>query len=145
MNNFRRWLLVLLSLGVAGYALYAYAVMVPGSTVAPAMKATYAAQENISDVAPLLPDSKQLEYRAHAYLYRDVYFGGVRFAGHEVVYLSERAIWSMSYAGGLLPNAQARFARRQRRRSGAGDEAQAATVQAQFARRKGPARATSAA
>jgi hypothetical protein len=43
MNKFTFSVLALLSLGVAGYALYAYGVMEPGSTVAPAMKATYAA------------------------------------------------------------------------------------------------------
>lgn len=30
----------------------------------------------------------------------------LRFVGQEVVYLSGRAVWSMSYSGGLLPEVQ---------------------------------------
>jgi uncharacterized membrane protein len=42
VDRFAYALVVLLSLGVAGYAIYAYAVLVPGSTVHPDMRATYA-------------------------------------------------------------------------------------------------------
>jgi hypothetical protein len=34
-----RWLILLLSLGVAGYGLYAYLLLPPGTTVHPAIKA----------------------------------------------------------------------------------------------------------
>ena len=34
---------LLLCLGVAGYAIYSYGVLTPGATVAPAMKSVYAA------------------------------------------------------------------------------------------------------
>ncbi|MCD6050770.1 MAG: hypothetical protein K0Q55_2173 [Verrucomicrobia bacterium] len=39
------WLVALLCVGVAGYAVYSYAVLAPGTTVAPAMKATYEAHK----------------------------------------------------------------------------------------------------
>ena len=68
-----------------------------------AKAATYAAQGDDASVAPALADSKQLEFRSGAFLYRDIYVGMFRFVGQEVVYLSERAVWSMSYAGGLAP------------------------------------------
>ena len=40
----KRWLIALMvlsALGVAGYSAYAYAIVTPGSTVHPAMKAAY--------------------------------------------------------------------------------------------------------
>jgi Domain of unknown function (DUF5680) len=64
--------------------------------------ATYAAQGDEASLSPMLPDSKQLEYREGEFLYRDVYVGMFRFAGQEIVYQSGKAVWSMSYAGGLL-------------------------------------------
>jgi len=75
-----------------------------------AKRATYAAQGDDASVAPALPDSKQLEFARGPYLYRDIYFGMVQFVGQEVVYLGERALWSMAYAGGLaagVPAAEA--------------------------------------
>ena len=35
------WFILVLCFGVAGYAVYSYAVLAPGTTVAPAMKASY--------------------------------------------------------------------------------------------------------
>ena len=66
-----------------------------------AKAATYAAQGDDASVASVLSDSKQLEFRDGAFLYRDIYVGMFRFVGQEVVYRGERALWSMSYAGGL--------------------------------------------
>jgi hypothetical protein len=66
-----------------------------------AKAATYAAQGDDASVTPVLPDSRQLEYRDGTFLYRDIYVGIRRFVGQEVVYLNDRAVWSMSYAGGL--------------------------------------------
>lgn len=66
-----------------------------------AKAATYAAQGDDTSVAPVLPDSKQLEFRDGSFLYRDIYVGMFRFVGQEVVYHDGRALWSMSYAGGL--------------------------------------------
>jgi Domain of unknown function (DUF5680) len=67
-----------------------------------AKAATYAAQGDDASVAPALPDSKQFEFRDGALLYRDVYVGMFRFIGQEIVYSNDRALWSMSYAGGLM-------------------------------------------
>jgi hypothetical protein len=69
-----------------------------------AKQATYAAQGGDASVVPLLPDSKQLEYREGEFFYRDIYVGLSRFVGQEIVYLNDHAIWSMSYAGGLSAN-----------------------------------------
>jgi hypothetical protein len=66
-----------------------------------AKAATYAAQGDDASVAPTLPDTRQLEFRDGSFLYRDIYVGMFRFVGQEVVYLNDRALWSMSYAGGL--------------------------------------------
>lgn len=63
---------------------------------------TYAAQGDDASVEVALPDSKQLEYRDGEYFYRDIYVGMFRFVGQEIVYYADRAIWSMSYAGGLV-------------------------------------------
>ena len=69
-----------------------------------AKQATYAATGGGAAVAPLLPDSKQLEFAEGELLYRDIYVGTNRFVGLETVYLAGRAIWAMSYAGGLSPD-----------------------------------------
>jgi len=67
-----------------------------------AKKRTYASGGSASAfaVVPLLVDSHQLEYRLDEMLYRDVYFGTSHFAGQEVVYKGETAVWSMCYVGG---------------------------------------------
>ncbi len=43
MHSFTRWLILILSLGVTGYGLYAYLVLPPGASVHPDMKAAYEA------------------------------------------------------------------------------------------------------
>jgi hypothetical protein len=43
------------------------------------------------------------EYRDGDYLYRDIYFGMAYFVGQEVVFHRELGVWSMSYAGGVMP------------------------------------------
>ncbi|MFO1264759.1 MAG: DUF5680 domain-containing protein [Rhodoferax sp.] len=70
-----------------------------------AKQATYAGQSDTATLAPLLPGSKQLEFAQGRFLYRDVYVGMVRFVGQEIVYCDGEPVWSMSYAGGLLPQA----------------------------------------
>lgn len=60
-----------------------------------AKRATYAGQSDEATVAPLVPASKQLEYRDGDYLYRDIYFGMAYFVGQEVVFHREQ-VWSMS-------------------------------------------------
>lgn len=76
-----------------------------------AKAATYAAQGDDASVTPVLPDSRQLEYCDGAFLYRDIYVGMFRFVGQEVVYLNDRAVWSMSYAGGLVQDVSGSAAR----------------------------------
>ena len=67
-----------------------------------AKRKTYAGLDDDATVsAPLLPGSKQLEYRAGDLSYRDIYFGMKFFVGQETVQASESVIWSMSYAGGV--------------------------------------------
>ena len=50
-----------------------------------AKRATYAGQGDEATVTPLVPGSKQLEYRDGDYLYRDIYLGMAYFVGQEVV------------------------------------------------------------
>ena len=69
-----------------------------------AKRKTYAGLNDDATVsAPLLPGSKQLEYRAGDLSYRDIYFGMKFFVGQETVQAGEGVIWSMSYAGGVAP------------------------------------------
>lgn len=70
--------------------------------LAEAKQRTYAAQGDEASVPPLLPGSRQLEYRDGPWYYRDVYFGGAFFVGQETVYHSGVPRWSMSYAGGVI-------------------------------------------
>lgn len=65
---------------------------------------TYAAQGDQAALTPLLPGTRQLEYRDGTYLYRDIYAGMSQFVGQEIVYQADQPIWSMSYAGGLAPD-----------------------------------------
>jgi hypothetical protein len=67
-----------------------------------AKKRTYASETNDTSVPPLWNGAKQLEYQKGDYLYRDIYFGSVFFAGQEVVEEKERPVWSMVYSGGIV-------------------------------------------
>ena len=70
-----------------------------------AKRRTYAGLDDDATIAaPVLPGSKQLEYRSGHLAYRDIYFGMAYFVGQEVVTAKEQAIWSMSYAGGVSPD-----------------------------------------
>ena len=69
-----------------------------------AKRKTYAGLDDDATVlAPLLPGSKQLEYRDRDLSYRDIYFGMSFFVGQETVQAGPDVIWSMSYAGGVSP------------------------------------------
>ena len=69
-----------------------------------AKRKTYAGLDDDATVAaPLLPGSKQLEYRAGDLSYRDIYYGMRFFVGQETVQAGHGAIWSMSYSGGVVP------------------------------------------
>lgn len=66
-----------------------------------AKRRTYAAQGDEATVTPLLPGSKQLEWREGDWLYRDIYYGMAFFVGQETVFFQDVPVWSMSYAGGV--------------------------------------------
>ena len=69
-----------------------------------AKRKTYAGLDDDATVlAPLLAGSKQLEYRDGDLSYRDIYFGMRFFVGQETVQAGAGVIWSMSYAGGVVP------------------------------------------
>ncbi len=75
-----------------------------------AKQCTYAAQGGAgAAVTPLLPGSRQLEYRDGQLSYRDIYFGNEHFAGQETVYYDTSPVWSMVYAGGRLKNVPRRI------------------------------------
>ena len=67
-----------------------------------AKRRTYAAQGDQASVTPLLVGTRQLEFQADPWLYRDIYFGFAYFIGQETVYYSETPLWGMGYAGGML-------------------------------------------
>ena len=51
-------------------------------------------------VTPAFVGSDQLEYTEDKWLYRDVYYtGNGIFTGLEVIYLGDKPVWTMSYAG----------------------------------------------
>ncbi|UPK03681.1 DUF5680 domain-containing protein [Bradyrhizobium sp. 170] len=69
-----------------------------------AKRKTYAGLDDDATVlAPLLPGSRQLEYRDLDLSYRDIYFGMRFFVGQETVLAGAGVVWSMSYAGGVAP------------------------------------------
>jgi hypothetical protein len=63
---------------------------------------TYASQGDDATVAPLLPGTRQLEYAAGPWLYRDIYAGMAYFVGQELVYYQQQPVWSMVYSGGIV-------------------------------------------
>jgi hypothetical protein len=73
-----------------------------------AKRATYAAQGDDATTTPLIPGSRQLEYREGERLYRDVYVGLTAFAGLETVDDAGAPCWAMTYAGGLVAPADFR-------------------------------------
>lgn len=60
---------------------------------------TYAVSQG--KVKPLIPKTTQLEYRKGKWFYRDIYDGGVRFQGREVIYYAGKPVWGMVYEGGM--------------------------------------------
>lgn len=66
-----------------------------------AKKSTYAGAEG--DSKRVLSDgSKEFVFTADKYYYRDRYFGSNPFAGEEVVFYNDEAIWVMNYRGCIL-------------------------------------------
>jgi hypothetical protein len=68
-----------------------------------AKRTTYAGQGDEATVTPLVPGSKQLEYRDRDYLYRDIYFGMAYFVGQEVVFHREQALMNGQVERGGSP------------------------------------------
>ena len=67
-----------------------------------AKRATYASTGDEMVVDSLLPGAHQLEYAEGSFLYRDIYYGGIFFAGQETVFHQDQPVWSIVYAGGML-------------------------------------------
>jgi len=65
-----------------------------------AKKSTYAAHG--AETAPSRPGSHDLCYQEGNLKYLDTYLGGEKFAGEEALWLEEKPIWSMNYAGRIL-------------------------------------------
>lgn len=67
-----------------------------------AKKQTYA-NENVKKVDPVCPNSEDYRYERDDWIYYDMYFGGRKFIGEEVVYHGEgRPKWGMNYYGFTL-------------------------------------------
>jgi hypothetical protein len=73
-----------------------------------AKRHTYASQGDEATVDPLLSGTKQLEYRDGLFFYRDIYVGMAYFVGQEIVSYQDHPVWSMSYAGGVVPTVKDR-------------------------------------
>lgn len=73
-----------------------------------AKRRTYASQGDDASVTPLLPGTRQLEYAAGSWLYRDIYAGMTYFVGQELVYYHHQPVWSMVYSGGIVDTPDSR-------------------------------------
>jgi len=66
-----------------------------------AKKSTYASADG--DSKKTLDDgSKEFIFSEGEYVYRDRYFGSDSFAGEEIVFFNNKAIWAMNYCGCIL-------------------------------------------
>lgn len=66
-----------------------------------AKKSTYASADG--DSKKILDDgSKEFVFREGKYVYRDRYFGSDHFAGEEIVFFNNKAMWAMNYCGYIL-------------------------------------------
>jgi Domain of unknown function (DUF5680) len=68
-----------------------------------AKRHTYASQGDEASMTPLVSGTKQLEYRDGLFFYRDIYVGMAYFVGQEIVSYQDHPVWSMGYAGGVVP------------------------------------------
>lgn len=67
-----------------------------------AKKSTYAGTGDDYSLPSPFSGSKMLAFEEGYLGYRDIYFGMTQFVGQEVVYLKDRAIWSMAYSGSSM-------------------------------------------
>ncbi len=65
-----------------------------------AKRATYAGKG--AETAPSRVQSHDLVYRDGDYMYYDTYLGGGKFAGEEALWIGQKPVWSMNYAGRVL-------------------------------------------
>jgi Domain of unknown function (DUF5680) len=65
-----------------------------------AKRNTYASQRGKTSSSRI--ESHDLEYRNDGYFYLDSYFGEKDFSGQEIVYFTDKPIWSMNYYGRML-------------------------------------------
>lgn len=65
-----------------------------------AKKATYAAHG--AEISPSRPGSHDLQYIENNLKYIDTYLGGEKFAGEEALWIEDKPIWAMNYAGRVL-------------------------------------------
>ena len=65
-----------------------------------AKRATYAGKG--AESAPSRPQFHDLRYAEGDLLYIDTYLGGRKFAGEEALWIGQRPVWSMNYAGRVL-------------------------------------------
>ena len=65
-----------------------------------AKKNTYAVKG--TETTPSRTNSQDLIYEEGDYMYYDTYFGGTRFVGEEALWIKDKPIWSMNYAGRVL-------------------------------------------
>ncbi|WEV52913.1 DUF5680 domain-containing protein [Bifidobacterium sp. ESL0704] len=68
-----------------------------------AKAATYAAEKPVA-AEPTFAGSHEFRFTQGDLHYRDIYFGGFRFAGQEIVEDGSQPIWSMVYSGTILEN-----------------------------------------
>lgn len=65
-----------------------------------ARKSTYAAHG--AEAPPSRPGSHDLHYQENSLKYIDTYLGGEKFAGEEALWMEDKPVWSMNYAGRVL-------------------------------------------
>lgn len=65
-----------------------------------ARKSTYAAHG--AEAPPSRPGSHDLHYQENRLKYIDTYLGGEKFAGEEALWMEDKPVWSMNYAGRVL-------------------------------------------
>ncbi len=65
-----------------------------------AKKSTYASSKQL--IASSRMSSKDLYFEESDYRYLDSYFGDKHFAGQEIVWYKDKAVWGMNYVGRVL-------------------------------------------
>lgn len=65
-----------------------------------AKKNTYAGKG--PETTPSKPNSHDFIFEEGDYMYYDTYFGGTRFVGEEALWIKDKPIWSMNYAGRVI-------------------------------------------